>query len=112
MCFLGVIGQHAIVTPPVTAPPQQLAHPSSGGIVARMPMGADQFSSSAHPNSGVSLVRPVPQQPSPVRVSLNLSVLWRVSLSTIIPCSLVVLFTLSLLFVVVDCFVYSFPVAW
>ena len=71
-CILGVIGQHAIVTPPVTAPPQQLAHPGSAGIVARMPMGADQLSSPGHPNSGVSLVRPVPQQPSPVRVSSDM----------------------------------------
>lgn len=58
----GVIGQHAIVS----SPPQQLAHP--GAAVTRLPIGVDQLSP-VHPNPGVSLVRPVPQQASPVRMA-------------------------------------------
>jgi hypothetical protein len=55
------------VTPPVTTPPQQL--PGAVGAMTRVPIGVEQLSSPGHPNSGVSLVRPVPQQASPVRVS-------------------------------------------
>ena len=66
----GVIGQHALVNPPVTTPPQQLGHPSAAGIVPRLPIGVDQLPSPVHPNPGGSLVRPVPQQASPVRVSM------------------------------------------
>ena len=61
-----MIGQHALVAPPVST---QLTHP--GSTVTRMPLEVEQLSNSSHPNSGVALVRPVPQQASPVRVSLN-----------------------------------------
>lgn len=64
-----MIGQHAIVAPPVTTPPQHIAHPGSAGAVARLPIGLEHLSSSSHPNSALALVRPVPQQASPVRVS-------------------------------------------
>lgn len=65
----GVIGQHALVTPPVTTPPQQIPHPGTVGALTRLPIGVEQLASPVHPNSGVPLVRPVPQQASPVRVS-------------------------------------------
>lgn len=70
--FPGVIGQHAIVgTPPaVTTLPQQLAHPGAASIAARLPIGVDPLSPSSHHNSGVALVRPIPQQASPVRVKI------------------------------------------
>ena len=65
-----MIGQHAIVAPPVSTHPQQLAHPGTAGAVARVPVGVEQLSTSSQINSGVALVRPVPQQASPVRVSV------------------------------------------
>ena len=60
-----MIGQHQLISPPVTTHPQHLTHPGSVGAVARLPIGVDQLSPS-HPNSGVALVRPVPQQASQV----------------------------------------------
>ena len=60
-----MIGQPALVAPPVSA------HPGTTGAVARVPLGIEPLSSSSHPSSGVALVRPVPQQASPVRVSID-----------------------------------------
>lgn len=60
--ILGVIGQPALVAPPVST------HPGTTGAVARVPLGIE---SSSHPSSGVALVRPVPQQASPVRVNIT-----------------------------------------
>lgn len=71
-----MIGQHAIVPPPVTTNPQQVGHPGAPVSVTRIPLAVDPLSSPSHPNSGVALVRPVPQQPSPVRVHLLVGLLF------------------------------------
>lgn len=64
----GMTGQ-SLISPPVTTPPQQLAHPGSSPAIGRLPIGVEQLPSPSHPNTGIALVRPVPQQASPVRVS-------------------------------------------
>lgn len=62
----GVIGQHGMVSPPATSHQQQFG---SVGSLPRLPMALDQLSNHAHHNSaGVTLVKPIPQQPSPVGV--------------------------------------------
>ncbi len=67
-----MIGQHALVSPPVSTPPQHLAYPGSVGALARLPIGVDQVSSPSHQNPGVTLVRPISQHPSPMRVNIYL----------------------------------------
>ena len=62
----GVIGQHGMMSPPATSQQQQ-QFGSVGSM--RLPMTMDQLSNTAHLNSaGVALVKPVPQQSSPVGV--------------------------------------------
>lgn len=62
-----MIGQHALVSPPITTHPPQIAHPGSIGTVARLPIGVEPLTPPPHPNP-VTLVKPVPTQASPVRV--------------------------------------------
>ncbi len=65
LCCVGVMNQHGMVSPPVTSQ-QQLG---SVGSMPRLPVPLDQLSNSSHHNSAaVALVKPVPQQASPIRV--------------------------------------------
>ena len=61
--FVGVVGQPGLVSPTVATGGSPQVSP------ARLPLAVD-LPSPPHPASGV-LVRPIPQQPSSIRVSFS-----------------------------------------
>jgi len=63
------MNQHGLMSPPVTSQQQQ-QQLGSASTIPRVPMPLEQLQNPTHHNStgAVALVKPVPQQASPVRV--------------------------------------------